>query len=75
MAISSLVLGIVSLVLFCVPFIGIICGVIGLILGLVANSKPPKHGMATAGIVMSIIAVGLPILYLVFWGAAIVSFF
>ncbi len=75
LAISSLVLGIVSLVLFCVPIVGIICGIIGLVLGLVANSRPQKNGMATAGIVMSIIGLALPILYIVFWGAAIASVF
>lgn len=63
-AVASMVLGIVSLVcifLTATVFMGIVgiaCGVVGLILGISAN-KEAKSGMATAGIVMSCIGLGL----------------
>ena len=54
MAVASLVLGIVSAV--CIffgyfAFIGIITGIVGLVLGVMAKKKQPC-GMATAGIVL-----------------------
>ncbi|HKM35436.1 MAG TPA: DUF4190 domain-containing protein [Lachnospiraceae bacterium] len=60
-AIASLVLGILSLV--CIFFgygalLGIVFGIVGLVLGINAN-KEGKTGMATAGIVMSAIGLGL----------------
>ncbi len=60
-AIASLVLGIVSCV--CVFFgygalLGIILGIVGLILGINARKEEPS-GMATAGIVLCIIAVAV----------------
>lgn len=58
MGIASLVLGIISLVLFCVWYISIPCAVVGIILGVLQNKKN-KIGMATAGIVCSIIALVL----------------
>ena len=64
MAVASLVLGIVSAV--CIffgyfAFIGIITGIVGLVLGVMAKKKQPC-GMATAGIVLSAVALG-PVSY------------
>lgn len=56
MAIASLVLGIVSLVFFCAWYLSIPCAIVGLILGIIANKKF-KTGMATAGIILSIIGI------------------
>lgn len=61
LAIASLVLGIVSAV--CIffgvyAFIGIITGIVGLVLGILARKKQP-NGMATAGIILSAVALGL----------------
>jgi len=61
-AVASLVLGIISLALFCVWPISIPCGIIGMVLGLVANRGPYKQSLATAGVVMSFIAILLPAL-------------
>nr|WP_122012958.1 hypothetical protein [Maliibacterium massiliense] len=69
-AIASMVLGIVGLV--CVLFsvtvvmgwIGIACAIVGLILGIMAKKEQPS-GMATTGIVLSIIALGLLILTMI----------
>ncbi len=60
-AIASLVLGIVSLV--CVFFgygaiLGIILGIIGIVLSISAKKEQPS-GMASAGLVLSIISVVL----------------
>lgn len=54
-AIASLVLGIVSF--FCC---GLICSILGLIFGILSRKRMPQNnGMATAGIVLSIIALVL----------------
>lgn len=60
-AIASLVLGIVSCV--CVFFgygalLGIVLGVIGLVIGINARKEQPS-GLATAGIVLSVIAIAV----------------
>jgi len=60
-AIGSLVLGIISLVFIFTGYgtlMGIVAGVVGLILGINARKESPS-GMATAGIVLSIIGLGL----------------
>ncbi len=63
MAVTSLVLGILALVF---PFIGMgwlsaLVGIIGIVLGALGR-KGEKRGLATAGLVMSIIAVALGLL-------------
>lgn len=63
-ATASMILGIVTLV--CIFFgygalLGIITGIIGLILGIQSKKQAPS-GMATAGIVMSAIGLGLCLL-------------
>ena len=64
--VASMVLGIISLVLFCIWYIALPCAIISLILGAVGSSNAKKagmkNGMATAGIVMSCIALGLALL-------------
>ncbi len=68
-AIASLVLGIVSCIFIFIPgysLIGIIPGVIGLILG-ISSKKTAPSGLATAGIVLSIIGLAIcAISFLVF---------
>ena len=64
MAVASLVLGIWSLVF---PFIGLgwlscLLGIVGTILGALGRKKTEKKGMATAGMVMSIISVVIGLL-------------
>lgn len=63
-AIASLVLGIVSLVfIFTGNFalLGVAAGIVGLVLGISARKENPS-GMATAGIVMSVIGLALCVL-------------
>lgn len=63
LSIASMVLGIVSLVLFCIWFISIPAGVIGLILGGVSlATKKGGKGMAIAGLVCSLVGVSLYII-------------
>lgn len=77
MAVASLVLGIVSIVcgLFLAGFqwVGAIVGVIGIILGAMARKNPEKKGMATAGLVCSIIGFILCIILFVACAACIGS--
>ena len=59
--VASLVMGIVSLVLFCIPFLGVLLGIPGVITGIIgirkANKANAKCGMAIAGLICS--AIGL----------------
>ena len=60
MAVASLVLGIISLVIGIfsagsLGWLGAILAVVGIILGALGRKNPEKKGMATAGLVCSII--------------------
>lgn len=66
MAIASMVLGIIALVigLFFAGFnwIGMIVAIIGIILGALGKKDEARRGMATAGMVMSIVALALSLI-------------
>lgn len=74
--IAGMVLGIVSLALFCAWYLAIPCAIIGAALGGVGLSKAKaagmKNGMAAAGVACSCVALGLALLFvlLVFLGVA-----
>ena len=79
MAIASMVLGIVAVVLLCVAWISVPAAIVGLILGIVARKKVVAgeaggQGMATAGIVLSIIALIIVIILLIA-GASMLAIF
>jgi hypothetical protein len=61
LAVAGLVMGILSLVLFWIPFLGILLGLLGLIFGGIgigrANKVGKGKGMAIAGLVMGILGV------------------
>ncbi len=64
LAVASMVLGIISIVLFCAPYLSFPCAVVALVLGAVARSKISRgeasgSGMAKAGIICGIIALVL----------------
>lgn len=65
-AIASLVLGIVSIVLFCAS-VNIVTGILGIIFGAVylAKKYPQKRGMAMAGLILSIISIALYVILLI----------
>lgn len=57
-AIAGMVLGIISLVCCCSPFLGVITGILGLIFSIIVLvQKRPGRGMAIAGIICA--AIGL----------------
>jgi|SRR5579872_848479 len=70
LAIASLVLGIVALLLFWIPFIGWLPVILGVVLGLIAMQQSGGRGMAMAGLVCSGVALALKVM---FW-MAIFSF-
>jgi len=72
MAVAALVLGIVSIVFSVIGLgiFGLIPGIVGIILGIMAKKKAPS-GMATAGLVLSIIGVALTLLILIACAACI----
>ena len=76
MAIGALVLGILALVFMWIPIIGIIAipmALVGVILGVVGKKQLTEAGsptgMATAGIVLSIIALAISLLFTLICGA------
>lgn len=69
LAIASMVCGIVSFFCF-----GIILGVLAVIFGAVAKNKGYTGGMATAGIVLGVVGLGLYIVMLVACGMPIIPF-
>lgn len=77
LGITSMVLGIIALVLFCVWYISVPCAIVGAALGGVSLSKAKafgiKNGMATAGIVCSCIALGLAILFILLVAIGVAS--
>ncbi len=77
MAVAALVLGIISLALFWMGLVGIICGVLAVIFGIVALNKvkadpdlAPTKGKAKGGLIMGIIGI---VLGAVIWILAIMA--
>lgn len=65
-AIASLVLGIVSIVFFwAYGIIALVSGIIGLILAISARKEAPANNMAKAGLILSIIGLGLGAIFFV----------
>lgn len=59
--ITSMILGIVSIVLFCFWYVSIPCSIIAIIFS-IAGRKNEGHGMGIAGMILGIIAIALWIL-------------
>jgi len=80
LAIASMVLGIISLAMFCAWYLSIPCAIVGATLGGVAISKANRgemggKSMATAGLVCSIVSIALDIVIAATVGAFIASIF
>ncbi len=73
MCIASLVLGIISLALFCAWYLSIPCAILAIIFSILAT-KAGKNGMATAGLVMGIIGLILGVIIAILVLASIGSF-
>lgn len=73
--ITGMVLGIVALVMFCVWYISIPCAIIGAALSGVSMKKAQeagtKNGMAVAGLVCSVIALAICVIYIILVAAAV----
>lgn len=68
MGLASLILGIISLVMSCIPLIGLffcITAVIGIILGIISLCKKQDKGKSIAGIITSSIAILIIIVYVI----------
>lgn len=66
-AVTSLVLGIISIVFAFIPcfgFVSLVTGIIGLIMGILGRKSVTRHGMAVTGIVLSAISLGLTVLFI-----------
>ena len=57
MAVASLVLGILGVLCCCVPALGPVLSIIGLVLGIISVRKMTSKGLAIAGLVVSAIGV------------------
>jgi hypothetical protein len=66
MGVASLVLGIASIVFCWVPILGLVAGIVGLILAIKQRKESP-NGIATGGLVTSIIGLVLSVIYTIFW--------
>lgn len=77
LAVASLVLGILGIVLlpilFWVPFLFWILGILSIIFGAVGVRKPSKKGMAKAGLILGIITIVLQVVIIII-GFSILSY-
>lgn len=60
-SIAALVLGIIAIVLCCIWYVSIICGILALIFGIIGR-KSSKRGMSIAGITTGVIGIILCII-------------
>ncbi|QGV78226.1 DUF4190 domain-containing protein [Streptomyces ficellus] len=77
MGITALVLGIISVVLFCAWGLGVVLGILALIFGIIGRKKANRgeannHGMALAGIILGAvgIVIGGTVLAFIIWTVA-----
>jgi len=68
LAIASLVLGIASL------FLGLIVGIVGIVLAILAKKQGFNGGIATAGLVLSIIGIVFGVFWLILCGSMFAVF-
>src|SRR6185437_3145173 len=69
-AVTSLVLGIISIVFAfipCLEFVAIVTGIIGLVMGILGRKSVTRHSMAVTGIVLSAISLGLSVLFTILY--------
>ena len=72
LSVASMVLGIISLVIFCFWYISIPLAIIAIVLGVIGMKSGGK-GMAIAGLVCGIVTIALVVLLLI-GGLAFISF-
>ena len=69
LAVASMVLGIISIVMFCVWYLSIPCGILSICFAIAARNNIKKgigggEGMAKAGLVLGIVGVSIPLLFI-----------
>lgn len=69
LSVTAMVLGIVGLVLFLVPFIPYPLAILAVVFGIIGMKNPVGKGMAVTGLVTGLITLGLKILWNVFWAS------
>jgi hypothetical protein len=67
LAVASMILGIIAIFTFWIPFLGWVPVILGLVLGLIAFSQPYGRGMAIAGVVCSGLALAVKLVFWVFF--------
>ncbi len=67
MAITSMLLGIFSLVTCCASPLGIILGIVSIVLAILSKKGQPMSGFAIAGIVLSAIGILLSLLFFAYY--------
>lgn len=60
-ATAALVLGIISLIGICIPIAGIICGIIAIVLTVLAKKEGSTDGKQKAGMILGIIGIVISI--------------
>ena len=65
-ATAALVLGIISLIGICIPIAGIICGIIAIILAVMAKKEGSTDGKQKAGMILGIIGIVISIIMWIF---------
>ncbi|MCX7658332.1 MAG: DUF4190 domain-containing protein [Oscillospiraceae bacterium] len=74
LSIASMVLGILSILFFCIPYISIPLAIVGLVLGIISLvKKQGGKGMAIAGVICSAIGLLIGIIVIIMAIAAISS--
>lgn len=68
-AIASLILGIISSALACVPILSTICSILGIVFVIKARKREKifRNGLVTAGLILCICGFLLSLLFLVYW--------
>ena len=67
MAITSMVLGIVSTVLCCCCGLSVVVGIVGLVLGIIAKAKGNNEAYSLVGIILSAVGIFLAIAMVVYY--------
>lgn len=66
MGIAALVLGILSIIFVAVPFLNLVLGIVGIVLGALGMKKDTKYkSLAKAGLVTSIVGLSITVLVVV----------
>lgn len=71
LALASMIVGILSLLACCIPFVQFPLAVTTIVLVILSKKKRPLNGFAIAGLVMGILSVISSVLMTLYWGVLI----